>query len=65
MVVTVSPVTHKGHVCGQQWGYMHTEQCVYGLVVFGIVRVGHTLIAAKQLLAGVAVVISTVKNCHS
>ena len=31
---------------------------MYGLVVFGIVRVGHTLIAAKQLLAGVAVVIS-------
>ena len=68
MVVTVSPVTHKGHVCGQQWVYMHTgwvdwifqfesKQCVYGLVVFGIVRLepGETL----------AVVISTFKNCHS
>ena len=57
----MSTVTDISHV-SNQWGYMHTEQCVYGLVVFGIVRVGHTLIAAKQLLAGVAVVISTVKK---
>ena len=67
MVVTVGPVTDIRHK-EKQWVYMHTgwvdwifqfesKQCVYGLVVFGMVRSepGETL----------AVVISTFKNCRS
>ena len=45
---------------------MHTEQCVYGLVVFGIVRVGHTLIAAKHggRGGGYQCVITVILDCR-